>query len=200
MKTGAWLCVTLALSVASAHAELITFDDLPSDLAVPNGYHGFDWTQVHLIDPDTGFSGSGYDTGRRSAPNVAFDYDGGGGEFSRAAPFDFNSVHVASAWFDQYVEFQGWRGPDLLYQLFVAVHTHGSRFVNVNFLGVDRVRFQGTGGSQVVLDDLRINAATSVAEPPMLALCLAVALTAARRLRGRLNIWSRGPASTRRVV
>ena len=99
--------LVIAAAASAAASTTINFDD-PSfegatgDFAVPDGYGGLNWDNVHIYDPTNnhGLSPSGYDFSVVSAPNVGFNAGANPITISSNTPFILNSVWLTSVWRD----------------------------------------------------------------------------------------------------
>jgi len=209
------MCFLAVLSLTGgAQALMLTFDDAftPSvdDNAVAplsNGYGGFDWNDVDVINssiPISGIAVNGYSNGTVSPSNVALTAFGRPGTMSSDTPFTFNSAYLNGAWaYDLSVRVQGWRDNSLIYDTTVVVGSYSPTFCTFNYLNVDRLIFSTSGGinagyspqlppgpitpdgpRQVVIDNLTINGPiSSVPEPTsLLLLGLGIAGAAFRRV------------------
>jgi len=98
----AFLSAAFAATAQSpASATTITFDDLPAPasvgLVIPNGYAGLTWTNLSYV-AGSSFAPSGLLNGTVSAPDVAFNKNGGVASVSSSTPFQLTSLELTSAW------------------------------------------------------------------------------------------------------
>jgi hypothetical protein len=155
MKRWFSVCVTaLALSIGAAsgaQAGTLTFDDLPGNGSpIPNGYGGFNWTNMWVLNGDT-YSGnpSGYQNGVVSHSNVAFNAFGSPASLivSSNNAFTFNSTYLTAAWNDGlHVEVQGYNGATLLYDTTVTVDTSGPTLETFDYQNITQLVFTSSGG------------------------------------------------------
>jgi hypothetical protein len=162
------------LTFGSAHAAVLTFDDLPSLVSVSNGYGGFNWTAsgggIYSIDknelPDTG-----YEHGTVSGNNSVFNGWGISGnsiDLVGAGTFEFNGAHFTSAWNNQNLSFEGWNDGVLVYASDnFAINTEIPLFVSLNWLGIDRLVINNdpNGNMHWVMDNFTFN--ENVAQTPV---------------------------------
>lgn len=137
------------------HATVLTFDDIApvSDYGqIPNGYGGFNWSNFYYHSGSNPvFSDTGYDHGRVSGDYTAFN---GGlqatalvSESVKGSVFDFNSADLTAAWNNGLsVTVQGLKNNSVLYTKTVTVDTTAPTLVDFNFLGVDELIFNSSGG------------------------------------------------------
>lgn len=194
-RLAVWILGLLVTVPQVAGATTITFDDVDvsgeffHNLETPAGYQGLTWVNTFISDPvayntDPFFlgelDGTGYLTGIVSPNNVLFKGATTLGSFSSATAFDFNGVQVTSAFGPQTVTFEGWLGASMLYTASFTATTAGPVDFMADFLGVDSVRFYGTGGfgDQIVLDNLVINESFSEVPEPGTMLLLGAGLVA----------------------
>jgi hypothetical protein len=194
---------TTILSVPSAQAALITFDDLSipiGELAIPipNGYQGFNWNNFGSIDAvqlEVDEGPNGYINGLVSPNNAAFNSFGNPAAITILnGTFDFNSVFLTGAWNNGLnITVEGYLGGALQQTQTVVVDTTAPTKFTFNYLGIDEVVFTSFGGTdagftfpfrgtQIAIDNLEVNAV--VPEPlTMLGAGAAVAFGAAFKRR-----------------
>jgi hypothetical protein len=154
---------TLTIS-ASAAPVTLTFDN--------GNYGGLQWNDFGFADGSLYWAGSGFRNGIISPNNVAYTYNGMSATIGRGQPFDFLSGYLTGAWKDGLqVEVQGFVGTTLTYDNTYSVSTSRPTFISFNYLGVDEVIFNRSGGTLnpaffgyinppadvVVMDDLTVN-------------------------------------------
>jgi len=190
---------TTILSVPSAQAALITFDDLPDvggNIPIPDGYQGFNWNNFFALNAvNYGLNPSGYLNGLVSPNNVAFNGFGNPAAVIVSAlsgTFDFNSVYLTGVWNDGLnITVEGYLGGVLQNTQTVVVDTTAPTQFTFNYLGIDELVFTSFGGTNVgfggegtqfAMDNLEVNAV--VPEPlTMLGAGAAVAFGAAFKRR-----------------
>ena len=186
--------LTLGVPVLS-FATLLNFDTgLTSNVPIPNGYGGLNWSNVVALNADT-FVPSGYQNGTVSHAFVALNEDANGvaatATISNPTPFDFNSVYLTGAWNDgMQILVQGFQGANPAYSQTVTVSYYTPTLFNFNYLGVNSVLLSvaapGTviqeGGTYFAMDNLTVNG--SVPEPGTFAL-LVTGLAGVAALRRR---------------
>jgi hypothetical protein len=198
-------CVALVSGVAAqAEAETLFFDDLPTDgsvNAIPNGYGGLDWSNFYAFNPAAfGYTGTGYNNGVVSTPNVAYDGYGDPATISSATLFTLVSGDFTGAWNNGlHILVQGYNGASLVDSVSFVVNVNGPMMETFDWTGLTSVVFTPSGGAafppiagqgsgeHFALDNLTINL---VPEPAAWALMLAgfAGLGAALRARrGRLS-------------
>ena len=139
----------------AAQAAVITFDDLTCDVwgttLITNGYAGLNWSNFYCIDGVNAHGGnSGYNAGRVSGSNVAYNGFGNLAEFTVTAPgaakFNLNSVYLTAAWNDDLVvTITAWRDGTALPAITHTLSATAPMLVTLNLSQIDRVRFVSTG-------------------------------------------------------
>lgn len=184
------LLLSMLPSGIARSATLVTFDDLPqppftdSRVPIPNGYGGLTWQNFDYTDGRFGeLVDSGYD---RGAVSPFFTAHNAFGEPSAlgGVVFDLSSFYLTAAWNDGLqVDVQGFLGTDLLYDDLFVIDTNAPVFIQLDYLGVDRVTFNSHGGTraprlefdgeQFVMDNLTVNVAPEPAALALVGLALA---------------------------
>jgi hypothetical protein len=176
---GAALLTTLAVVpvARAAVVQTINFDDLPgTDAVIQNGYKGFNWDNFGAFNPDNDFTASGYQNGRVSQQNVAYNGAGRQATLSRATSFDLVGGYFSAAWNDGLsITLIGLKGGIEKFTTTFTVDTTGSIFEVLNWSGIDEVRFKSFGGTHndlfeshghnFALDDLQISEVAAVPLP-----------------------------------
>ncbi len=146
--------------VTNIATETLTFDDLsPGEFSspIPNGYGSLQWNNFGVFNGSIRPVTEGYRTGNVSPPNVAFNDFGDPASISITGTFTLNSAHLTSAGVNQGVRVQGFVGTKLAYDNSYAVTPAGPVLANFNYVGVSRVTFTASAGSQFVMDNLVIS-------------------------------------------
>jgi hypothetical protein len=178
--------IAVALVLATdVRATTLTFDDLPTAYIygsfVPNGYGGLNWSNMDYLNPATvqypyPATGSGYQNGMLSSPNVAFN--------GQANPvivngdqFTFNSAYFTGAWNDGLtISIEGYKDSGRPYTATFTVNTTSPTLEVFNWTGLNTLVFTsnggvnhgyGDGGFEFAMDNMTIN---EVPEPPALVL------------------------------
>lgn len=162
-------------------ATVLTFDDVSTtnSLAViPDGYGGFDWSNFEVIFDEYHLP-SGYDNGTVSEDYTAFNAFANPAEVSRNELFTFNGAYLTAAWNTGLnISVYGYQNTSSLYSQTVTVNTTGPTWFDFNYVGINRLRFESSGGSNAglngegahfAMDNFTFNAAP-VPEPASLAL------------------------------
>lgn len=174
--------LALALAVAStlvvstaANAVVLTFDDLPSICCtlIPNGYGGLQWDNFGVLGAYTSssYTGTGYDTGTVSPPNVAYNGNANPASFSSGTAFSLNSMYVTKAWNAGITHFDGYVGNALTYTMDVFSTTTGPTLATFNWTGLNKVTMSdGNYTLHTAIDNLTLS---PVPEPETYAMLLA---------------------------
>ncbi len=175
MKKLLLFALLAVLSLLPTQAALITFDDLPGrHQVVPNGYAGLDWTGFTYTDTTSDWA-PGFEFGKISGPNVAYNTNAMPSVIASSTAFDLNSAYLTSAYADsKKVTVIGYLNGVEKYHNTYTLSTTSAQLIDFNYLGIDRVEFvdiveiiNGRDTSQFILDNVTVNA---VPEP---ATCLA---------------------------
>jgi hypothetical protein len=201
-KTGFLLIVlTVSLCATSqASAAVLTFDDVGvHGTVIPNGYGGFNWSNIRVADR-TSVPGGGYGNGTISGNFTAYNTLGNPAALSGPV-FTFNGAYFTAAFNNGLtIQLLGLLGGTTLFSQSVVVDTTGPTWAQLDWVGIDALSFTssggvnyglGGGGTQFVMDNFTFNEpiAPVVPEPGTLALMIgggvAVAGAARRRQRPR---------------
>jgi len=143
--------LVLGLSTVSG-ATVLTFDDLTtgSTMIIPNGYGGFNWSDMGALNGVTYSSGnSGYNNGRVSGSYVAYNRYANVGSVTRATTFDFNGAYFTGAWRDGLnLRVAGYLGASFVYGKSFTVDSTSPTWVDFNFSGIDRLTLTSAGGTE----------------------------------------------------
>jgi hypothetical protein len=157
------LSVLLLFSALAANADVITFDDLPGDGVVPDGYNGVTW------NGEWNYYGEFQDPyNPHSGPNRVYDFVSDG-HFEFSAPVVFNG-----AWFSGYdfatVQFQLYLGGSLVWTSGILAPSAVPTFLDSGYAGmVDSVHVLSPSPDFFVMDDVTFNG-TTTPEPASLVL------------------------------
>ncbi len=190
-RTAAWFGLALCLGAAplAAQAAVITFDDLTCSTAgtsIPNGYKNLNWNNFYCLDGATYNGGnSGYNAGRVSGNNVAYNGFGSPAEYAITTPggakFNLNSVYLTGAWNDNLVvTIEAYRNGSLVSNSNHTLSATAPTLVTLNLANIDRVRMSSAGGTphlaygadpgfQFVMDNLDIDFGPSATTQPATA-------------------------------
>jgi hypothetical protein len=141
-----------------AWARLVRFDLIPSQgqalNQIPSGWASFDWSQnFWWIDPaEDSATGTGYQYGMVSTPNVAFNAAGADVSFRRNAPFELVSFDLTAAWNNGLeVIVTGFRNGAQVNTTTFRVNASGPTLETLNW-DVNRVTFHSFGGASAGYD------------------------------------------------
>lgn len=214
---GAVLLLSYGLCSVQAAPIVLDFGDLsPSTLdVIPDGYQGFEWRGVGEIvnlsmafyaptlrgecSTTGGIFAGGYCNGTTSGEYVAFRGTGtGAATIRRSRTFNFESAFITSPWNDgEDLVVRGFRDGIELYRDLFVIDTVSPTRIELNYLNIDTLTFQGTGGVNagygssgegIVIDDFAYSD-YSVPEPntvPLLAVSLAGLWLVRRRRIARI--------------
>ena len=159
MNSSAWRIalagLVLVLGATAVPATVLTFDDVTaaSRAVIPNGYGGFDWDNLHALDPVArGYDPSGYVNGIVSPTYVAANPNADPAGLWVATPerFDFSGAYLTGAWNDGLsVRVQGYRDGTPVYDETVVTSAYAPTWFQFDFLDVDRLHFTSFGGVDV---------------------------------------------------
>lgn len=145
------LVLLLLLAVPGAWAGPVTlmFDDVitSSAVAMPEGYGGLSWTNFRVVRGDFA-PDSGYARGMVSPQNVAANPQGSPASFSLASgTFVLTGFYATAAWSEGLeATFTGFQGATQVYQYNTLLSTLSPLLIELNWSGINRVEFSGTGG------------------------------------------------------
>lgn len=137
-------------------AQTLDFDDLsPSEaqdnqLEIPDGYQGFSWNNVFVLDPTEDHLGTGYETVRQSAPNIAFNGFGADASIASSSAFDFVSGHFAAAWRDGLtLDVAAFRNGSQVFTEALTLDHDQTVFHTFDWTDVHRIEFASSGGTEL---------------------------------------------------
>lgn len=163
---GAVLVFSSSLGSVQAVPIVLDFEDLfPTSLdVIPDGYHGFEWRGVGEISnlnmayyaptlrsecsTTGGIFAGGYCNGTTSGRYVAFRGTGtGAATIRRERKFNFESAFVTSPWNNsEDLMVRGFANGIELYRDRFVISTVSPTKIDLRYLGIDAITFQGTGG------------------------------------------------------
>jgi hypothetical protein len=157
LTNAALLATFLQVTVSQATTQLVTFDDLtnpsnPAGDAIQNGYSNLNWSNFVVLNavnyPITSGNASGYPAGIVSSPNVAVNNFGNAASFSSVSGLlNLSSLYATAAWNDNMdLLIEGLRGGNVLDSISTSINTSGPTFLLLNWLNIDTVTFQTSGG------------------------------------------------------
>jgi hypothetical protein len=166
------LALSGALFAGGLNAATLGFDDIVADglVEVPDGYGGLDWSNFFALNA-TNYNeqDSGYVRGMRSPDYVATNGGGLDAEITGSVLFDVLSFDLTAAWLDDLtVRVTTYTGELLRgdISLNVSQDFRTTFVLNDDFLGIDRIVFEASGGTDAglngggqnfVLDALEVN-------------------------------------------
>ncbi|MGL5060596.1 MAG: hypothetical protein ACRC62_11515, partial [Microcoleus sp.] len=155
--------ISIAVGVATAiflgtankaRAAVVTFDDLP-DISkkqvtfapIDNGYGGFNWNNFSYISYSNKVSDSGFDKGRVSGQNLAFNRNAQPASITNTSAFNFTGAYLTAVWKnDLTIKVVGLLGGVEKYATTVSVGYDNPTWFNFNYTEIDRVNFSSSGG------------------------------------------------------
>jgi len=169
------LCgLSLTVVLGSTHAAVITFDDDNIELGVSKDntiYGGFNWTNFFYHDtrgPNTSFK-----AGLKSGNNVGYNHYGNPASFASATAFTVNSLWATAGWRSgMNVTFLGYdKSGNVVESRTITPLASGPTLYSFDWVGLYKFGFSASGGTavglsdgtQVVLDDITVNEAITVA-------------------------------------
>ena len=165
-----WIVLAVAfvwvVRAANAETVVLDFEDLgPSTLdVIPDGYRGFEWRGVgespnsnmafyapglrSRCSTTGGVFAGGYCNGTVSGDYVAFRGTGGSAAtIRRDQEFNFEGAYITSPWNnDEDLVIRGFLDGVQLYRDDFIIGTLEATWLELNYLGIDRVTFRATGG------------------------------------------------------
>jgi hypothetical protein len=146
-----FICLfALAVSQA-ASAAVLNFEGIGNQGSfVPNGYGGFNWSNMRLADGSrSATQGSGYDTGRVSGNFTTYNSGGATGSTATMGTqlFNFEGAYLTAAWNTGLnIQVKGFLDGVLQYDTTVIVDTTGPTWFDFSYAGIDFLEFRSFGG------------------------------------------------------
>ncbi|MCA0377395.1 MAG: VPLPA-CTERM sorting domain-containing protein [Gemmatimonadetes bacterium] len=169
----------LFVAVASPLAAQVTFEGLQNGALVANGFGGYQWSNVYVLDGQSYFEqASGYGRMAQATSSAMVAYNGFGkmAEFSSATAFNFTSAWVGAAWnHDLLLDVFGYDAQGALVGSAQYTLQLSPQQILPGLFGVTRVRFVTSGGTnagllgqgtQLVIDNIDTNTLPPPARPP----------------------------------
>lgn len=190
-----FLILIAGAMLSSASFAVIGFDDI-ADGEIADGYAGLNWENMFVLTPGSSstYAGSGYENGMLSPRKVAYNaYGDDACALKSVDPFNMYSAYFTAAWQDGLtLVIEAYLANNSVDIIQVELDHDAPTFVEMNFVGVDKVRFSTIGGTEVpgldgdgkhfAMDNLDLVGA--VPEPFTMALA-GLSLAAAARMRRR---------------
>ncbi|HOE67896.1 MAG TPA: PEP-CTERM sorting domain-containing protein [Candidatus Hydrogenedentes bacterium] len=190
------MAAILAVGFAvTAQATVLTFDDVgPNMTTIPNGYGGFDWTNMSVSDSRADYDASpGYVTGVVSDYFTAYNQWGHVATIA-ASTFTFTGAYLTAAWNEGLnIDVLGYRNGSLVYSSTVVVDPYAPTWFAFNYMDITSLVMQSYGGVDVipggegvhfVMDNFTFNESPVVPEPAtLLLLGVGIAGIGVRRFR-----------------
>jgi hypothetical protein len=143
-----------------ASAAVLDFENPQTDslYLISNGYGGFNWDNMYVVDGPNYHPGSGYENGVVSGTQVALNgYGSMAITYAGTADFDFNGAWFTSAWEnDNILTVQGYDDGSLVNTIYLTLNTATPQWLNANLLDIDELRFS-TSNSHFAMDDFTFN-------------------------------------------
>lgn len=152
-----------SLMTASAQANVLTFDDVADNAALPQPYHGFDWSGI--LGSTTFISGNPFVYNQDGQIGSSIKLNGGG-------TFIFNGADFVSPAGVQVVSFRGY---DLTNNLMFqsndfSVGSAAFQNIELNWVGISRLAVINQNGQYWGMDNFTFNEPLPVPEPATLGL------------------------------
>lgn len=161
---GLILAGLMMLGIAgSANAAVIDFEGLvePDNrdgyISLPDGYSGFNWSNMGAIDYRIGSVGSGYEHGAISGTSVAFNWAAQMAITSAGTSFDFNGAWFTAAWIDNTLKVEGFNNGQLMYSIGMELNTTTPQWLNANFSNIDSLQFSTNDHTWFAMDNFTYN-------------------------------------------
>jgi hypothetical protein len=141
--------------ISNIQKPILTFDEtgISSQIAIPDGYGGLDWSNINHLNGSTiaGGGDTGYDNGLVSGTEVAYNSFANDGTITKSSgTFDFAGTYASAAWRDGLeVTFTGSKNGSQLYSTTVSVDHTGPNWQALNFTGIDTLKISTSGGTEV---------------------------------------------------
>ncbi|MEW6220649.1 MAG: PEP-CTERM sorting domain-containing protein [Thermodesulfobacteriota bacterium] len=147
----AGLAVGMMVAGASSlvEASVLNFENPQTDgtYEIADGYGGFDWNNMRVIDGPSVHPVSGYTNGVVSGSQVAYNSWAGMAITSRGSDFTFNGAYLTGAWNDGLqITVEGYDDGSLVYSNTVTASAYAPTYFAFNYQNVDELRFSSFGG------------------------------------------------------
>jgi len=164
LATTLMAAIAAVLLASSAHATVLTFDDVSvqNGAWLPTGYGGLSWSNLAIAtrfsyrDVNTTGMGTdvGYYTGVVSGADTVFNSAGLLARISSDTDFDFEGAFFTSAWSDKnMLTAKGYSNGKLLYTKTLAINTKAPTWFAANFSDIDELTLT-TSRWQFAMDNL----------------------------------------------
>lgn len=142
-----------------ANADVLTFDDLPSDnYTYLQSYMGFNWSNMFALDPvSMGFGGTGFEAAIISKNNVAFNSFATTAYVSSEIDFNFNGAWFTSTWYESnLLTVTAFDDGQIVGNISMQLNTNTPQWLNSTFSSIDSLSFQ-TSAYQFAMDNFTFN-------------------------------------------
>jgi len=144
-------------SAGTPVTHVINFEDLDPGYetynALPAGYAGFTWSGDVYWTTKYYYPGSGYEYGTvgRVCIFTGWAHD----IYFNGETFNFDGAYITSAWDStEQVIVEGWLDGSMVYQETITTHNDQAYWFDFDYEGVDTVRFEPQGSSQIAIDNI----------------------------------------------
>ena len=171
-----------------AKAATIGFDDLSNESSIYDGYHGFNWDNLVVLNANdfhNKYGDNGYTNGLVSGNNVAFNTNGMVG-LVNGQSFTFNGAYLTAAWNDNLnITVEGLLDGITKYTKTVVVNTDSPNWFNFDFQDINGLQFTSFGGTDAgfngsgthfAMDNFTYNEPTQYVPEPITGLVLAAGM------------------------
>lgn len=156
-------CAALAILAgigASAHAQLVTFDDLPEPDVVENGYYGLNWSNWGTMAPaSTSYANTGYGVGTISGPIIVFNSGANIATISTTAAdgFSLTSAYFTAAFdIQQSVFVDAWQTDGTEVAALIFTNDQSPVFHIFDWTHIARATFSASNTGFFAMDNLTL--------------------------------------------